>query len=373
MNVAYPPQDFISAEKTVEGLIQLLQGGFENPYNRQGTVLIAVKEHPELSFLAVFAETLKIVRPIDDRSYDAKMTFPLSTLETVFRDFEYLDWRSPEILGTLTLEGDLNLAFHLGMSCVRPSNETVEKFAAIRALHKKNGHKNLSDVVRLHLPTQHQLLEVIDQGLPAIITGLEPSPPCKDWTVDKLVEKYGDTIVCVRSADQKVSLRELADQMREFEENPELENDPNRDKAYTEGALMPAEMLEDFGPMFFDREDFIPAQLWLGSVSVQNPATGLHCDPTTGFLFQVMGRKRLELYSADQAENLYPKKAYSYYQPCWFNPNHPNYDAFPKAKNAKPISVILHPGELLVQPAGWFHQVYALESPTMSVSYFWRY
>jgi hypothetical protein len=164
MNVAYPPQDFMSAEETVEGLIHLLQGGFENPYKRQGTVLIVVKDHPDLSFLAVFSGTLEIVRPIDDRSHSAKMTFPLSTLETVFRDFEYLDWRSPEILGTLTLEGDLNLAFHLGMSCVRPAHETVEKFAAIRALHKKNGHKNLTDVVRLHLPTQHQLLEVIDRN-----------------------------------------------------------------------------------------------------------------------------------------------------------------------------------------------------------------
>jgi hypothetical protein len=72
------------------------------------------------------------------------------------------------------------------------------------------------------LPTQQQLLEVIDQGLSAIITGLEPSPRCTDWTVDKLVEKYGNTIVCVWSADQMVSLRELAQQMREFKENPEL-------------------------------------------------------------------------------------------------------------------------------------------------------
>ena len=373
MNVAYPPSEFTSAGDTVNGLIHLLQGGFENPYKQEGTVLIIVKEHPDLSFLAIFGENLEIVRPIDDRAYTTKMVFPLSTLQVVFRNFELLDWRSPEILGTLDLEGDLNLAFHLGMSCVRPSNETVEKFASIRALHKEEAHKELTDVLRLHLPTQHQLLEVIDKGIPAIITGLEPSPPCKDWTMDPLVENYGDAIVCVRSADQKVTLRQLAEQMREYEANPELENDPNRDKAYTEGAIMPEEMWDAFGPMFFDREDFISAQLWLGSVSTQMPATGLHCDPTTGFLFQVIGRKRLELYSADQAECLYPKKAYSYYQPCWFNPNRPNFEAFPKAQKAKPISVILHPGELLVQPAGWFHQVYALESPTMSVSYFWRY
>ncbi len=373
MNVAYPQKEFGSASEIVDGLIHLIKGGFENPYNDKGTVLVVVEDHPELGFLAVFGETLEIVRPVDGRPHNTKMTFPVSTLETVFRNYEVLDWRSPEILGTLKLEGDLNLAFHLGMSCVRPSNETVEKFSSIRALHKQKGHKNLTEVARLHLPTQHQLLEVIEDGIPAIITGLEPSPPCKDWTVERLVEKYGECVVCIRSADEQITMRELGAQMKEFERNPELENNPNRDKAYTEGAVMPEEMWDDFGPMFFDREDFIPAQLWLGSVSTESPATGLHCDPTTGFLFQVMGRKRLELYSADQADCVYPKKAHSYYQTCWFNPNRPNYDAFPKAREAKELSVVLHPGELLVQPAGWFHQVYALESPTMSVSYFWRY
>jgi hypothetical protein len=372
MNVAYPQREFGSATATVNGLIKLLQGGFENPYGRNGTVLVKVQDHPELDFLAVFNEDLEIVRPIDGRPHDTRMVFPIATLEKVFRDFETLEWRSPGILGTIELEGNLDLAFHLGMSCVRPSNEAIERFASIRAKHNEKGHRNLTDVVRLHLPTQYEMLETINEGLPAIITGLEASPPCRDWTIERLVEKYGDTILCVRSAGQQVTMREFAEQMRRFEKDPELENDPALDKAYTEVARMPAEMLDDFGPMFFDREDFIPAQLWLGSVSNSTPATGLHCDPSTGFLFQVMGRKRLELYSADQADRLYVKKAYSYYQTCWFNPNRPNYEVFPKARKAKAISVTLHPGELLVQPSGWFHQVYALDSPTMSVSYFGR-
>ncbi len=42
-------------------------------------------------------------------------------------------------------------------------------------------------------------------------------------------------------------------------------------------------------------------------------------------------------------------------------------------QDRKRLSVTLNPGELLVQPAGWFQQVHALDSPNMSVSYFWRY
>ena len=66
-------------------------------------------------------------------------------------------------------------------------------------------------------------------------------------------------------------------------------------------------------------------------------------------------------------------KAYNIYQPCWFKPEAPDFAIYPKAREAKCLSVTLNAGELLVQPAGWFHQVYALDSPNMSVSYFWRY
>ena len=132
-------------------------------------------------------------------------------------------------------------------------------------------------------------------------------------------------------------------------------------------------MWDDFGPLFFNRKDFIPPQLWLGAVPIQIPTSSLHQDPHTGFLLQVMGRKQLQLYSADQADLLYPYKAYNNYQPCWFKPEAPDYKRYPKAKQAKSISATIGPGELLVQPAGWFHQVYALDSPNMSVSYFWRF
>lgn len=109
-----------------------------------------------------------------------------------------------------------------------------------------------------------------------------------------------------------------------------------------------------------------------GLVRVSIPTSSLHRDPLTGFLFQVMGRKRLDLYSADQADLLYPMKAYNLYQPCWFKPEAPDFDRYSLAREAKCISVTLNPGELIIQPAGWFYQVYAQDSPNMSVSYFWR-
>ena len=179
--------------------------------------------------------------------------------------------------------------------------------------------------------------------------------------------------VADRDKAQIARLRELVEELKAFEANPYENMIEGFVKPYTEGASMPEAMWQDFGPLFFDREDFIPPQLWLGSVPTHIPTSSLHRDPLTGFLLQVIGRKRLDLYSADQADLLYPMKAYNLYQPCWFKPEKPDYEIYPKARDAKCISITLNPGELLVQPAGWFHQVYAIDSPNMSASYFWRY
>ncbi len=373
MNVAYPVSSFLTARETVDGFIKLLKGGFENPESRRGTVHAVIPEHPELSFRARFATELIVDRPEHSFDADTTMVFPLRTLEIMFRDFEFLDWRSPEILGTMKITGDLGLAFVIGLSCLRPSNWTQARFRKAEALHRAKGYRDLATVERLHQPSQMQLLEAMAESRPVVITGLEPDPPCKDWTLDRLLERYADAVVCIRSKDQHLTLRGFVEDMRRFDADPDLIMAEGLCKPYTEGAPLPLEMSGDFGPMFFNQEDFIPPQLWFGSVRTDIPATHLHRDPLTGFLFQIMGKKRLDLYSADQANCLYPFWAYNNYQRCWFKPETPNFDVFPKAKEAKCISIELNPGELLVQPAGWFHQVYALDSPTMSVSYFWRY
>jgi hypothetical protein len=373
MNFAYPPSSFDTPAATVDGFISLLHGGYENPDSMTGTVRVEIPEHPELCFRARFAHDLLIDRPDEPYVADTEMVFPIQTLERIFRDFEIVDWRSPEILGTMKVTGKLNLAFVLGFSCLRPCNWTVSRFRSVARLHRSKDYRNLSSVERLHKPSQRALLEAMAESRPVIITGLEPTPPCRDWTLERLLDRFADTIVCVRSADQHLTMRDFVADMRKFDENPGLEMVEGLFKPYTEGSALPPEMWDDFGPMFFDREDFIPPQLWFGSVATHIPATHLHRDPLTGFLFQVMGRKRLDLYSADQAECLYPLKAYNNYQRCWFKPEAPDYARYPKAREARSISVVLEPGELLVQPAGWFHQVYALDSPTMSVSYFWRY
>jgi len=373
LNAAYPQRDFESDIAAIEGFAQLLKAGFQNPEGIRGTVKLHVPEMPEHGFIARYADELHVERNDLDRETDTVVSMPIETLKRIFRGGEDLDFRDPSIIGTMEFSGNLDYANRFGKFCLRPNNFTLERFRTVGELHRDNGYRNLTDVEYLHQPTQRQILEVIEESRAVVITGLEPSPPCKDWTIDRLAEKYGDAVVRVRSANQKQNMREFVQELKDFMANPYDDIVEGFAKPYTEGAITPEEMWPDFGPLFFDREDFIPPQLWLGAVPTHIPTSSLHRDPHCGFLFQVIGRKRLDLYSADQEELIYPYKAYNNYQPCWFKPEDPDYSIYPKAEKAKCISVTLNAGELIVQPAGWFHQVYALDSPNMSVSYFWRY
>lgn len=373
MNLAYPAQSFETDVAAIRGFADLLKNGFQNPEGLRGTVKLHVPEYPDHDFIARFGEELCIELHDLDRETDTYVSMPIATMKRLFEEFGFLDWRNPEIIGSIAFEGNLNLANHLSKACLRPSNFTADRFRSVGERHKEKDYKNIQTLEKLHCPTQMQILEAMEQSLPIIITGLEPTPPCKDWNIDKLAEQYGDAIVRVRFANVRQTMREFVQELKDFEANPYEDMIEGFVKPYTEGAQLPEEMWADFGPLFFDREDFIPPQLWLGSVPTHIPTSSLHRDPHSGFLLQVIGRKRLELYSADQAELLYPHKAYNNYQPCWFKPEDADYSTFPKAEKAKGISVVLNPGELLIQPAGWFHQVYALDDPNMSVSYFWRY
>ena len=373
MNSAYPAQSCDIDAEVIAGFADLAKGGFENPERVEGTVRVSVPEHPGKGFVARFGDELEVLPERATSNPNTKIVIPIATLRRIFREHEFLDWRDISIVGTIVLKGDLDLANLFSRSCIRPDNQTIERFAAVEALHEAKGYRKLDEVERVHRPSQMQVLEAIEDGVPLVITGLEPTPPCRDWTLTRLAEKFADCVVRVRLATQPQTMREFVDELEAFAENSYRGMVDKLGRPYTNGAMLPTEMRADFGPLFFDIEDFNSPQLWLGAVPTHIPTSSLHRDPLAGFLLQVMGRKRLDLYSADQADLIYPMKAYNNYQPCWFRPDNPDFGIYPRAQEARCISVALEPGELLLQPAGWFHQVYALDSPNMSVSYFWRY
>ncbi|MYF89038.1 MAG: hypothetical protein F4186_06590, partial [Boseongicola sp. SB0676_bin_33] len=197
MNVAYPAAEFETDAATIDGLANLLRTGFENPEGIRGTVKVSVPEHPGRDFVARFGDELLIERDDLERKTDTQVTIRIATIRRIFSEFEFLDWRDPEIIGTITFEGNLGYANHLAKCCLRPSDWTMARFRRATRLHAARGYRDLTDIERLHQPTQRQILEAMEESRPVVITGLEPTPPCRDWTIDRLAERFGEAVVRV--------------------------------------------------------------------------------------------------------------------------------------------------------------------------------
>ena len=144
MNVAYPAAEFETDTAAIEGLATLLRTGFDNPEGIRGTVKVSVPEHPGQDFVARFADELLIERHDLQRETDTQVTIPVATIRRIFREFEFLDWRDPEIIGTITFEGNLGYANHLAKCCLRPSDWTMARFRRAARLHAAKGYRNLA-------------------------------------------------------------------------------------------------------------------------------------------------------------------------------------------------------------------------------------
>lgn len=355
----------------VEALAGLVRGGFENPEGISGKVQLSIPGDGDVYPLSINFTPAELEIQYDwINQPDATLTLPLETAELIVESITEIDFRDPEVMGTIIVEGNLELINQIAKSLLRPSQDTQERFELAKNLD--TDAYALNQIPRVSDPTELEILESIAAGRPMIITNPRLKNEAGGWSLDRLEAEYGKVPLRVRSADQRETVAEFITRVRSADTNSGQIIEGHT-KAYTEGCFLPEPMHKDFMPNHFSRNDYIEPQIWLGSVPVDVPASSLHHDPLDGFLYQIMGRKKLIMYAPDQAAYLYPMKAYNNYQPCWAKPESPNYQLFPEFAKARAIEVVLHPGELLVQPAGWFHAVYCLDSPTFSVSYFLKH
>ena len=108
-------------------------------------------------------------------------------------------------------------------------------------------------------------------------------------------------------------------------------------------------------PTYFDKMG--PPRFWLGPAGTVTP---LHCDYDDNIFAQIWGTKRIFLAPPHHDEFLYPNEANAILFGSPFNPEAPDFEKFPLARQAATIECIVNPGELLYVPAGWYHQVRAL-------------
>jgi lysine-specific demethylase 8 len=122
----------------------------------------------------------------------------------------------------------------------------------------------------------------------------------------------------------------------------------------------------DFDELILRAAPLISTNLWFAGAGHLTP---LHYDDYDNFLNQIIGRKKITLFSPADKPYLYitPKDERS--DPSPVNLFEPDYERFPHFGRATPIEFILEPGDTLYLPAGWSHQIESLDV-TVSVNFF---
>jgi hypothetical protein len=126
-------------------------------------------------------------------------------------------------------------------------------------------------------------------------------------------------------------------------------------------------------PNWFDSR-FFPAsrslsaiELYIGGAGASFPI--LHYDNmhTHAFLMQLWGTKEYLAYPPEQSQWLYPRPGIERNKSSIPDIDHPDLARFPLLANATPYRTLLHGGETLFVPSGWWHTARILE-PSITVS-----
>jgi hypothetical protein len=100
----------------------------------------------------------------------------------------------------------------------------------------------------------------------------------------------------------------------------------------------------------------------------------LHCDFLPNLLCLVAGKKHVMLFEPGQIRLLYPYPMHSTvpYSISRVNAFHPDYDLFPRFRDAMGLEGLLLPGDALFIPSGWWHQVASTADPiNIAVNFWW--
>ncbi|MBL7791168.1 MAG: cupin-like domain-containing protein [Saprospiraceae bacterium] len=199
----------------------------------------------------------------------------------------------------------------------------------------------------------------LEPGKPVVFTDLINNWPAKEkWTIDFFKSNYGNLKVPLYSAnyskpgkgymtpDRLLPLKEYLEILESgptdlrmflfniFKHAPELCNDFSI-PTITDGFI------RDFPFMFFGG---------------QGSKVALHYDIDLShvFLNQFHGRKRVVLFSPDQSRYLYQ---HPFTVASYIDVNNPDYDKYPALRHVQGYECILHPGETIFMPSGFWHYI----------------
>ena len=113
--------------------------------------------------------------------------------------------------------------------------------------------------------------------------------------------------------------------------------------------------------------------IWIGN----RTTTAAHYDMSNNIAVCMVGRRRFTLFPPDQIANLYPgplDPTPAGQVVTMVDINNPDFERFPKFAKAMAVGEVadLEPGDALIYPALWWHQVEALDPFNAMINYWWN-
>ncbi|MCL6702988.1 cupin-like domain-containing protein [Pseudomonas sp. T1.Ur] len=230
---------------------------------------------------------------------------------------------------------------------------------------------------RSELSVQTFQARYLPHGIPVVI-----SDALQDWPLFKLsreetlvhfaelqgITRHGDYVKKTFSTERDFRSTSMADFIASLD-SPAPKRADGEPPAYMGNNILPAQLMELIQyPPYFDASLFIPPRIWIGPKGTLTP---LHRDDTDNLFAQVWGQKTFTLAAPHHREALgtWSTAPQGGLDGCDFNPDAPDYDRFPSARDVTFMRVTLEAGDLLFLPEGWFHQVESV-STSLSVN-FW--
>jgi hypothetical protein len=216
----------------------------------------------------------------------------------------------------------------------------------------------ISEVPRLGVLSAAAFRARAAQGLPFLTTGLVKRWPLSAQPPEILRERYSHVPVRARVGDY-INTAFAADRAMQDMSMGEYLDVVDSGVHALPPYLGNLELRElnslCHWPTYFDKMG--PPRFWVGPAGTVTP---LHCDYDDNIFAQIWGTKRIFLSPPHHDEFLYPREANAILFGSPFDPEAPDFDQFPLARQATMIEVIVNPGDMLYVPAGWYHQVRAL-------------
>jgi hypothetical protein len=211
---------------------------------------------------------------------------------------------------------------------------------------------------------------------PVVLTGVTKSwLPAAEWTLHRMAARYGSArVVAAQLANgtllddrtegvrfQRILLREFIASLAEPGTAGHYVMAPTWD--------FPDTLQDDYRvPSYCKGAAYLRAKVWVGKGGTMTPT---HRDVPHNLHVHLAGRKRWLLFRPADSSRMYSRGLFSGMPNfAQVDPEQPDYDRFPRFRGVTALGGVVHPGETLFIPHGWWHHTRTLDD-AVSMNFWW--